>query len=109
MKKIISFGLAAALLAGCASTEGFPVLPTPMSLGLPQPDAVVVADPSMMDNTALCTYAVTIENSVAAWENYISIYLVAFGREPISLSDFVDAGDQVDALLEARNIFCVVE
>lgn len=82
---------------------------TPDQLNLPSPDAIILPDPAALDNKQLCAYAVKIENAAVAWEDYANKWIKLAGKEPISFSQFASEYDDLEKLLEARRLTCVVE
>lgn len=82
---------------------------TPDALNLPDPENIIIADPTVLDNPELCAYAVKIEAAAIAWENYANKWIKLAGKEPISFSQFASEYVDLEKLLEARRLTCVVE
>ena len=82
---------------------------TPDTLNLPNPESIIIPNPATLDNSQLCAYAVKIEDAAVAWENYANSWIELVGKEPISFSQFASEYDDLEKLLEARRLTCVVE
>ena len=102
MIKYAFLGAGALALSACVGG-----IPTPSSTGLASP--AQPTDITQLSDSELCTYSTELVDAANAWEDYVNLWLVTFGRDPVNVMDYATAVSEVDNLLEARNIVCVTE